>query len=157
MCTYAKQILKECEQCKHLSLCVYLQCLAFIFSHTGNFISSIRKKATGKLTKWLKGPFRRIWNTLKKKGPKFLREPEFSQFIKDVSKANIKSRIKNLIQDFIQDQLNDLGIPEQLKNYWMGFLEWISSLDPVSNTHLHLVSCLLLQWIATVFVLSVAV
>ena len=156
MCTYAKQILKESEQCKHLSLCVYLQCLAFIFSLTGKLLSNI-EKATGKLTKWLKGPFRRTWNTLKKKGPKFLREPEFGQLIKDVSKANIKSRIKNLIQDFIQDQLNDLGVPEQLKNYWMGFLEWISSFDPVSNSRLHSVSILLLQWIVTVFVLSVAV
>ena len=94
---------------------------------------------------------------MKKKGPKFLREPEFGQFIKDVLKANIQSKIKKFIQDFIQDQLNDLGFPEQLKNYWMGFLEWISSLDPVSSSHLHFVSFLLLQWIATVFVLPVQV
>lgn len=143
MCTYANQVLKECKQCKCLSLYVYLQCLAFIFSHTGKLLSNIGEK----LPKWLKGPFRRAWDTLKKKGPKFLRDPEFGQFIKNIPRANIQSKIKNIIQDFILDQLNDLGYSEQLKNYWMGFVEWIASLDPVSNSHLHFVSFLLLQWI----------
>lgn len=126
MWTDAKQILKECEQC------VCLQCLAFIFSHTGKLISNIGKKAIGKLPKWLKGPLRIAWNKLKNKGTKFLRETDFGQFITDVAEKNIQGKIKNIVQDFLEDELNDLGVLEQPKRYWMDSLEWIASLDPVS-------------------------
>lgn len=84
----------------------------------------------GKRPKWFNGPNRSTWDKLKKRDSNFLRGLDPVQFIKDLGKSKIQSVIKKLVKDFIEDRLTDA------KKYWMGFLEWIASLDPVSSNQL---------------------
>lgn len=84
----------------------------------------------GKRPKWFNGPNRSTWDKLKKRDSNFLRGLDPVQLIKDVGKSKIQSAIKTRVEGFIEDRLTDV------KKYWMGFLEWIASLDPVSSNHL---------------------
>ena len=111
-------------------------------THAGKLLKKLAKKAKGKLPKWLTGPLRKSWEKLKdkvRKLPSDLKElaKELVDKIKSEIKSEIEGRIKKYIEDFLDNLLEDLDLPGKVKEYWMDFLEWIGSFDPVSMSLLH--------------------
>ena len=108
--------------------------------HTGKWLKNLGEKAKGKVPKWLTGPLRRAWDRLKMKGPEFLRDPDFFDFIKKQIKSKIEGQIKKFVEDFLKDLFKDLGLTERAKQFWREFLQWIASFDPVSIYNLLLLA-----------------
>lgn len=103
-------------------------------------MKKLAEKTKGKLPKWLTGPLRRTWDILKRKVPKFLRD--FVSSVIDKLKSKIQDQIKKFVKDNLKRLLKELGL---LGNCWKDFLEWITSIDPVSRQLKLSASCSSLQ------------
>ena len=106
-----------CSTSSNYLFLINLVAIHYLLVCAGKLLKSIGKKA-----KWLIGPVRNVWNRLKTRGPRFLRDSDLPQFLGGVVRSKVQGRIRSYVE----------GLPQQLKKYWTGFVEWIVSIDPVS-------------------------
>ena len=99
-------------------------------------MKKVGSKVEEALPKSVTGPLRRTYDTLKNKGPKFVRSlaSEIGQVLKDSAKSAVNSKILMYIKEFINDTFGEdiEKAKEKAKEIWMDIQEYLMSLDPVS-------------------------